>query len=607
MCGIVGIIGNAASEEKLHLMLPAINHRGPDDSGIFITNRLALGHKRLAILDLSPRGHQPMTILDGRYTIIYNGEVYNHLELRAEHLKEVNFKSDSDTETILYLYDKYKERAFELMVGMWALAIWDAYKEKFILSRDRYGQKPLYYAYINHSLYFSSEIKPLLKFIESPAVNRLAISEYLATGNYGHIPEETFFADIKSFPAAHYGTVDMITLVMQTHCYWTIEKIKYRDRLPFDKANIEKMRHLVYQAVDSQLLSDVPVGATVSGGIDSSIIASCVAARGISDFPIFTAQFGGKGAYDETKFIRSLEKKYKGAFAVNYIPIDIRLPDLLGKVIYEQEEPFGDPSIIYHGLLIDEAKKQNVTVILNGQGGDEVSMGYSWMYYRLFAYGLKHGDIADFIMFCKAEKLHPKQVSRLVLSAVFPGTEFRLRLKSRKQHKNWLSEMLQLATPASSFASSSDFYGIYKESLKTVGLPHINHYDDRSCMIRSIEGRMPFLDHRLIDFASKLKVGSFYRNGYSKWIFREAFRNILPDEILNRKDKLGFYTPIIELVKKDIEWFKTHLYSEPCLCNKEVVDNLISGFCANPSVSAAEKIFRLASVKIWLTAFNVRL
>jgi asparagine synthase (glutamine-hydrolysing) len=611
MCGLVAAFGNKATENIIQEMMNLIVHRGPDDNGVFIDSerQIALGQRRLSIQDLTAAGHQPMHSSCGRYCIVFNGEIYNHLELRKKYLNNKVFKGHSDTETIIELFAILGEKMLPELVGMWALVIWDKIDKKFLVSRDRYGQKPLYFTKVDSTLFFSSEIKPLLKLQKSVLVNEVAVTEYISTGNYEHLFENTFFKNIFIFKAACYTYISNIEARIHPIPYWKINPIKDSERVTFDEGQAKSLRSSIEEAVTSQLLSDVPVGATLSGGLDSSIIVSVMAQQLNKKFPVFTAQFPG-GANDETKYVKALEKKYKGRFELIYAPVHkISLESLLEKVIFEQEEPFGDTSIIAHGFLMDEARAKGIPVILGGQGGDEVSMGYPWMAQRVASHALSKGRIGEFLTFCSTSKISKPEMLRLAFSALFPKIELEYRMKKRKSYAFLLNSDFAKTAPKSSFAPSSDFYGIFLEAIETVGIPHLTHYDDRSSMIRSIESRMPFLDHRIIEKTHVFKTGEFFKNGYSKNILRMAFKDDLPSEIIERKDKMGFYTPIREIVVSEISWIKHNIngFNLPVFNNTRINDLILKAENNMLTVNESLHIFRVLSVIIWFNRFKVEI
>ncbi|GAB1444907.1 asparagine synthase (glutamine-hydrolyzing) [Flammeovirgaceae bacterium] len=603
MCGIA-ISLSSDNVKKDHFSkncLRILHHRGPDGQGIWGDENVSLVHTRLSILELSDAGKQPMRSASGRYVISFNGEIYNHLDLRARFLRDVRFRGDSDTETLLALYEKLGVDMFQYLVGMWAFGIWDTVEKTLIVSRDRYGQKPLYYRKTKDALLFSSEIQPLLNKEAGNELNPLAVSEYLALGNYNHLGKNTFYESVFQILPAQYVKYDHTGQLCTEVIYWKVEEIPYKDRLRFDKKQSVFFKNLIMSAVESQLLADVPVGATLSGGLDSSIIVSCIAELGLKNFPVFTAQFPGS-KHDETQYVQAVKKRLGSAIELIQAPVHkLSLQLDLERVLLEQEEPFGDPSIMAHGFLVQAAKRAGVPVLLSGQGGDEVSMGYSWMYERAFAYGLNHWDIAALLRFGIQSKTPFSVLLRLVMAGLSPSGEHNLRMLMRSRQKKWLSLKYRLPSPGEAFGRVTRFNDIYLESLKTVGIPHLCHYDDRSTMALSIEGRMPFLDHRILEYTSTLRPDAFYSNGYSKMIFRKAFEGILPEEILQRKDKVGFHTPLIALLRADLDWVINKVKNDLALkwISAKSRDRLIKLLYQNKiSLKDASQLFRLLCLMI---------
>lgn len=611
MCGVAVCISTNAEARTSYALeaIESLTHRGPDGKGVWDDGyEVSLIHRRLAVQDLTNAGHQPMMSPSGRYVISFNGEIYNHLELRKRFLGDARFNGHSDTETLVVLFERLGTSMLQYLVGMWAICIWDAVKKELFVSRDRFGQKPLYWARTKESIFISSEIRLILRFIEDREPNPLAVSEYLGAGNYGHLFEQTFFQSVYSFLPASYAFLTSASEQPNEQAYWQVEEIPYSERLPFDNARAKTFRDLIMTAVESQLLSDVPVGVTLSGGLDSSIIVSCIAALGRKNFPAFTAQFRGE-KHDESRYVEALKRQWGNSLDVIYTPVrKMTLRELLPEVIKWQEEPFGDPSIIAHSFLVEAARKRNIPVLLGGQGGDEISMGYPWMYEKLFSYALNNGDVRGFLGFARYSDVPVSRLGRLVLGAISPSFEFRLRMSRRRAKKRKLHPALSGLSAPGSLGRVDKFDGIYLESTKTVGLPHLCHYDDRSTMRYSVEGRMPFLDHRLLEFVSNLQPSAFYKQGYSKRVFRESFRDLLPVEILNRKDKIGFYTPVQRLLLDDSDWVSKLLLdpSASLLVTETYRSNLLQSLAYKTlTLAEATDIFRIISVVIWKSSFGV--
>ena len=614
MCGIAAILTPHQEKKECFTQkaLKLLHHRGPDDQGVWMDESIGLAHTRLSILDLSEAGSQPMHSENKRYVIVYNGEIYNHLELRKKYFPRKNWRGHSDTETILALFEKQGIEMFSEMVGMWALAIWDKKIKQLLISRDRYGQKPLYWRYFrdDESLRFSSEIKPLLNESTTNPMNSLMVAEYLALGNYHHLGEQTFFGEIFQLLPAHYSIIRTGDKKVVSQAYWNVPKIRRENKIPFGSKEQEKLKVLMLQAVQSQLLSDVPVGATLSGGVDSSCICGIIAATSTNGaFSVFTAQTQGS-PLDETKYVEEVIEKW-GQDKLELFSkelMSVRLEDTLPQLTRIQEEPFGDPSIFAHGLLMDLAKENGVKVILGGQGADELFFGYPSMINSLLAHELASGHfkyVRDQIKLL-GWKPDPK---RLLLGAVLPKTERKLRLWSREKKRFVLSDSLREAVSGQNpnLSLFNDFYGAWEESIFGNHIPHLLHYDDRNAMARSIEGRTPFLDHRIIEFLAQLQPSSFLNNGQTKNALRVACREFLPVEIAKRKDKIGFFTPLDEYVRSENKWIKEVIfdYAGPWI-NRDLIEKDLKFYeTLGDNFIFSQRIWRCLSFAGWINSFQV--
>lgn len=618
MCGIFGIISKQSgfnNPELLNRASAMLQHRGPDNAGVWAEKHIALLHRRLSILDLSTAGHQPMRSPDGRFTIIQNGEIYNHLELRAKHCADHTFRSTGDTETLLVLLSKFGTAILPELVGMWAFALWDSAEQNLLICRDRYGQKPFFWAKSNENLVFSSEIGPIRAALDRPNANPLAVAEYLATGCYGHLGSETFYQEIYSLPPASFAWASPGDLHVSPQRYWEIPSVAPQQRLLFDTAAVSKFRQVVEEAVYSQMLSDVPVGFTLSGGFDSSSIVSIVANATRSPLAIFTGQTPGDPEKDETRYVQALMRRYGRTMDVTFCPIDdIRLSRDLLPTIRQQQEPFGDPSIIAHGRLMDAAQQRNIRVILGGQGGDEVLFGYTWMLNGLLSEDLRHLRLRRFWAEAQALNFSLPLKMRLALAAFLPKTERSLRLRARRSRRWWLSAQLRKSIEYQSvelnLLNSPD--GVLKEAAEKMALPHLTHYDDASSMARSIESRMPFLDHRVLEFTAQLDTRAFLQNGQRKGILREAFGDLLPEEILGRRDKIGFNTRSADIVSSEVDWAE-RLLTDDFTAEAGVFDagglrKIFAQFKADRrNTPLALHIFRAVSLRLWMEHFNLSL
>ena len=609
MCGIACYLGNS-KEEGFKFGTRAGNilqHRGPDDIGMYNDEQVTLLHRRLSILELSVLGHQPMDSSCGRYSIIYNGEIYNHLELRKRFLPNHAFRGHSDTETIIELFRIQKEKMLKEMVGMWTIIIWDREEKKAFISRDRYGQKPLYMRRAGRSWLIASECKPLLSDNEQPAFDPTEMAEYLALGNYGHLASHTFFKDIKHFPQGCYSWLSHNDESVNAQKYWELPDVRAKDKVPFDK-NVQKQLHdRIVEGVLSQTLADVPIGITLSGGIDSSIIAGILSTYYDKEIHLFTAQ-SPNSKYDETKYVDAVINKFgKSTFIVHNKDLnELSIQKDLAKYINIQEEPFGDPSIMAHGFLMSMASEAGIKVILNGQGADELFFGYNNMAQAILLQQFKSGQFGKFYDNLKAMKLGKTYMLRTLLKSLSPDTETKLRERSRINRRDIIEPKLLdgVDNRLVSLSNSDTFYDVWRESIYGVHLPHLVHYDDRNGMAYSIEGRMPFLDHRIAEYVATIRPEDFLKHGLRKYVLRESCEQYLPDIIYNRTDKIGFFTPLIDALTKDQQWVTAQMQGRRIL-KEETEKTLFAKLSAKTlTIPEALQIWRSLSAAIWMKLFN---
>lgn len=610
MCGIAGYIGRN-KEDGLSFCNKAgrlLQHRGPDDSGVFAAENVVLLHRRLAILELSELGHQPMTSSCGRYKIVFNGEIYNHLELRKKFLQGHAFRGHSDTETILELFRILKEKMLTEMVGMWALIIWDCEEQTGFVSRDRYGQKPVFYRQTDGDWTIASEVKPLIKPGEQLKADPTAVVEYLALGNYGHLGTHTFYRDIKHFPQGCFAWIKPGQTTLETSRYWYLPHVPQREQRPFDATVKKQLNDAIVEGVLSQTLADVPVGITVSGGIDSSIVAGILSAYYDKDIHLFTAQTTGS-RYDESKYVDAvIAMNKRNSFVVHRKNLhELSLKDDLVNYIRIQEEPFGDPSIIAHGFLMSMASEAGIKVILNGQGADEIFFGYNNMAQAILVQQIKSMHFRKFSANLKKMDLGNMYMIRTWMKSLVPSLETSMRHNSRVNRRSIINPALMQGVD-NDLISLYDYnnpYDVMLESIYGVHIPHLVHYDDRNGMSRSLEGRMPFLDHRIAELVVSIRPDDFLVKGLRKYLLREACRQYLPDEVFNRTDKIGFYTPLIDAMYKDAAWI------EPWVTSRELLTisqrDFLLGKLKQRTLTTPDalQLWRAASLNIWMTEFNV--
>jgi asparagine synthase (glutamine-hydrolysing) len=591
MCGISGIISREGfAPELLATMTSAIRHRGPDDEGYFLVGddgipfpcggkdtvrslglpdiaslngrklHVGLGHRRLSILDLSDAGHQPMSSPDGRYWITYNGEIYNYIELRQELEKAGHrFRSATDTEVILHAYTKWGDDCLHHFNGMWAFSIWDAARDHLFAARDRFGIKPLYYYTADGLLLFASEIKSLLAAGIPREVNWQAFADYLVflytTG------DKTFFRNVRQLEPGHFLRYSMAE-GLETRQYWDL---KITEDVRDSKNDVAaRCRELLDSSVKLRLRSDVRVGCYLSGGLDSSAVATLAATNSNSKIAAFTAAFSEGGIYDETPYARAVAKR-SGLEAVELFPNMSDFWETLPKVIYHLDQPFEGPQV-FPKFMISELASRHVKVCLGGQGGDEVFVGYP-RYLMAFLeaeisgpkWWRKGGEMVGWLrvtsprskMRFMADCLQRKSLADRFLHF---ATVNRLS-RSHGPVGKMLAEMAPDYSPYDYyFAQLGDcrsLGGLQRYEQKTF-LQGLLHVEDRVSMAWGLESRLPLLDYRISEYLFSL-APDIRTDGYRlKGALRNSMRDILPDMVIGRKDKLGFPTPFRSWVKSGL-------------------------------------------------------
>lgn len=596
MCGFVGILssgGEMIDPRELYSMCDCIAHRGPDDSGyLFLETqngrfvsyreqdresvlkepcpaRLGMGHRRLSIIDLSDKAHQPMKSNDGRIWLVFNGALYNYIELREE-LKAAgyHFSSDSDTEVIIYAWRQWGEECLQRFNGMWAFALWDSDRNQLFLSRDRMGIKPLYYHFQNGRFVFASEIKSIL---QAQGVKRepedAMVFDFLLWGIKDH-SEKTFFKNIHQLKPGELLCVNGDGTSTQRHYYHLHFNRDIGRFNSIDETTVmEILDHLLKDSIKLRLRSDVPVGFCLSGGIDSSSIV-CLAdeiastnRNGAPPVSYRTFTFGNRErAFDERPYAAMVDRE---VFMKNH-PILIdheRFWDSIETVLWHQDEPFASTSI-YAQYLVNQAVKTNgTTVLLDGQGADELFAGYGGYYEQLLAQLAREGNAKRLLRKLKigSRNMEIGQLKLLgrvlrILNTVATGpltgrSRFRLQLANRKFVADFADREELIRKKRDPGTVQERLF----QDVTTFNLPQLLHYADRNSMAFAIEGRYPFLDYRIVEFALTLPAVYKVRDGCSKYILRKAMTGTVPQAILDRRDKMGFVTPEAEWIRHNMD------------------------------------------------------
>lgn len=558
MCGIVGF--NWEDQKQIEFLASLLNHRGPEQDGFHVADGVSIGHKRLRIIDLSEKGRQPIYNEDKTVCISYNGEIFNFEQIKAE-LKKAghHFDSHTDTEVLVHGYEQWGAGLLQKLNGQFAFCIFDRRENQFFLARDRFGIKPLYYYSRDGRFIFGSELKVLLKSDIKKNISRQAFDYYLLFCN---TPSgQSIIEDVQKLLPAHYLIYDLTEKrIKKNKPYWSAS---FGQQLDYDEDELKRqVLSRIEQSVRMQLISDVPLGAFLSGGVDSSIIVS-IMRKYVKELNTFSIRFD-RTAYNESHYAKIVSEKF------NTIHHEIQfnaanVQDLIEQLPYYYDEPFGDPSMVPTCLVCQVARK-NVTVSLSGTGGDELFGGYPR--YKRFSmvkyinhlpsipkYILRQAVVAAHLFF-KIEGYHrwltffgkaqPDYIVYLQLfNSMFPGTEHGIdklaRFDNYKRHFRYDDD--------ASNAMNCDWYEYLPDDLLVK--------EDRASMAVTLEARVPLLDHELAEFAAGVPSRFKIRRGETKYILKKTYEDILPREILYRP-KQGFGMPLQEYLRDELRDYCEH-------------------------------------------------
>jgi len=564
-------------------MISLVAHRGPDDEGIALFGpdgawsaggeaqtegaghwTAGLGHRRLSIIDLSPAGHQPMSDPSGRYWIVYNGEVYNYIEVKQELQKSGRaFQSRTDSEVVLQAFIEWGPKCLMRFNGMWAFAIYDRHTETLFCARDRFGIKPFYYACETGRFAFASEIKQLLALPWVGAdANRDRLADFFLWGLETHT-DETFFSRVRSLPGSHYFELtrqDLERGIFEPRRYWAPSPSEPMG----EKQAIAAFRDLLSDSVGLRLRSDVPVGVTLSGGLDSSSVV-CLAGehkrRGLDELPLdaFNIEFEGAG-YSERGFAEAAASR-AGARAIMLRPGQADLARDWGRFVWHMEEPFAGLSYFSNFQIYRLIREHGIPVVLSGQGGDELLLGYER--YRTYDVLFKLRAIQP--LAALKEILAARSHANMPLSMQLGyGLYFSLpllrairrrRLVQPILNRNFFHENAGKTKHLRRSMLHEDRHDLQNSELFHYQLPHLLRHEDRVSMAHSVESRLPFLDYRLLELVLGQPTNLLFRDGWSKYMLRQAMNGILPDEVQRRTDKMGYETPTGRLIRQNRAMF----------------------------------------------------
>jgi asparagine synthase (glutamine-hydrolysing) len=615
MCGIAGIYrfdGRPVDMEILPDMGERIEHRGPDGKGIYLDREMGLVHRRLKIIDLSDKAHQPMTDSRGDLTISYNGEIYNYIELRKELEEEgFSFRSGSDTEVILAAYARWGVECVRKFNGMFAFALWDRPKRRLFCARDRLGVKPFYYHCNSERFAFASEIKCLLSLPDVPVeANRKLIRDYLVLGLVDHTPE-TFFAGVRKLETGTRLIVDRKGI--REERYWEMEANDEPEENGSVQREAESFRDILTDAIRLRLRSDVPVGTCLSGGIDSTsivcLIHSLISPRHkerVGDYQKTFSAVSEIPVLDERPFIR-LVTAATGAEEHFVFPAAGRFLEELDALLWHQEEPFSSPSVYAQWCVFRCAAQAGVKVVLDGQGADEQLCGYRKFSYFYLRHLFSRRAVGTFLK---------ESLLALANLSFFTGIDLRhsLRYFGPGQRVGGIStiicpEAFPLGEKQNIIGWNGSLARRIALDMTRFSLPSLLRYEDKNSMAFSIESRTPFLDFRLVEYLARLPMDLKIRNGWTKFILRQAMKGIIPEKIRRRRGKLAFDTPQDAWLRNELRLPLSEAFSSKGFISSLLYTGRLSkefdAFCSGVSRMSGNFFFRAFLLERWSQRFSV--
>ena len=624
MCGITGILAfNEKGKQYLSKVSSAtytLLKRGPDGEGIYFNKNVALGHRRLSIIDTSNAASQPFTESTERYTIVFNGEIFNYKQLRKQlESKGIKFKSQSDTEVLLQLYISEKENCLEKLDGEFAFAIYDSQNEELFLARDRFGIKPLYYYKDDERFVFGSELKALMEFDIPKVIDKTALQLYF---HLNYIPSPySIFENVKKLESGTFMKANLKGITEEKK-YYSIPYLSELKNIPSYESAKKTFKSLLELSVQQRMIADVPLGTFLSGGIDSSIITA-IAAQNTKHLNSFSIGFKDEPLFDETEHAQLLAKKYK----TNHTVFQLSNNDLfanLQQVLDYTDEPFADSSALAVNILSMHTKK-HVTVALSGDGADELFAGYNKHAAELKARagGIKAGLVKSSHSILKQL---PKSRNSKTGNKIRQLEKFAEGMKMSPQERYWqwakwagytskqlFSKKYSSDINANTFEKSKsnilknisdDYNSVLLTDMKLVLENDMLVKVDRMSMSQSLEVRVPFLDHKIVDFAFSLPVDYKIDNKARKKIIRDTFKDLLPLELLSKK-KQGFEVPMLKWFKTDLksmitnELLEDKFIAEQGIFNLDEIKKLKAQLFSNSPNDAVEKVWALIVFQYW--------
>ena len=623
MCGVAGIFNlNNRQVTNLEHSLSTLNrlqkHRGPDGEGVWLheNEHVGLAHVRLSIIDLET-GQQPM-LSNSKNAITYNGEIYNFEELKKE-IGESDFSTNSDTEVILKAYERWGVDCISKFRGMFAFALWDESKSKLFCARDRFGIKPFYYTIVDDIFYCASEIKALLPFVKEIDTDKDSLNDYL-TFQFT-LGEKTLFKGIKQLEPGHLLTIENSQISVKK--YW---EVYYNlDFSHTEQYFIEQTRELMGDSIRLHLRSDVPVGAYVSGGRDSSIVAALASQIETSEFQAFTGKFSYGEGYDESMYARDLSQQY----SFNLHELDIKSTDFVSsihKIIYHLDQPVAGPGS-FPQYQISQLASEHRKVVLGGQGGDEIFGGYARYliaYFEQCIKGAIEGSLNNgnfvvtyesIISNLESLKQYKPLLKQFWSKGLFETIDRRYfdlvnRAPTLEDEVNW--DAIGKSSTCDEFTKiflgdnvghESYFDLMTHFDFKTL-LPALLQVEDRMSMAHGLESRVPFLDHKLIELAATIPADIKFKNGELKRLLVRTFDPILPNSITQRKDKMGFPVPLNEWMQGELKDFICGIFETGRDRGREFFNTDVILENLSKEGKFSRKIWGLLSLEVWMQEFH---
>lgn len=634
MCGICGFVGNE-DENLLKRMLGVLSHRGLDDEGVYFGEtlnvkgeryRVGLGHRRLAVIDLSLAGHQPMSNEDGSIWITYNGEIYNFRKLGEKlKVKGHRFRSKSDTEVIIHAYEEWGVGCVNKLRGMFAFALWDSNDEKLFLVRDRIGIKPLYYSQFQDKFFFASEIKSILQYGGfERSIDHQALFYFLT---FLYIPAPlTIFKNIKKLPAGHMLIYKNEKIEIRK--YWDLKfshqsSVTSHQKGAIQKYCKEKVYQVMKETVESHLVSDVPLGVFLSGGMDSSTVVGLMSELSPKPVKTFSIGYGREAkSYNELEYARIVAKHFKTDH-YEFI-LDPKVIEILPKIVWHLDEPLADSSAILT-YLVSEAAKRHVTVALTGIGGDEVFGGYPRYigamlaeYYARIPFQIKKKGSrwVEYLPENSKSRNIPGWIKRFIRAGTLPEDLRYISwvsfLNPSKKEAIFTQEFLSEVGSFDPLGLHQNYYNKLetKDKLKKISYLDTKTYlpddllmmGDKMGMANSLEIRVPFCDHEVVEFAFSIPTELKFKGFKLKALMKQAFSELLPPQIIHR-EKRGFMVPISQWFKKELKPFTLKLLSEENVRKRNilkydyvkwVLDRHFSG-----KQNLSDQIWAILTLEIW--------